>query len=158
MSAVTPYSESAQASGSTSAVSTPDDDVCKKKKMAKRRKPAPSAWPMTVPQGQFLYQPETLGNEFSVLSDFLETLDEGSFFTNPSVTINPASSSLLSPGTYSATQPVPQQPSFSVSSATTDDPIAPTSSTTQDPSRNETQEKSDAPLPETVLPSATKAE
>lgn len=27
----------------------------------------PSAWPMTVPQGQFLYQPETLGNEFSVL-------------------------------------------------------------------------------------------
>lgn len=27
-----------------------------------------SAWPMGVPQGQFLYQPETLGNEFSVLT------------------------------------------------------------------------------------------
>ncbi|KAJ7492043.1 hypothetical protein FB451DRAFT_514997 [Mycena latifolia] len=29
----------------------------------------------------YFYQPETLGNEFSVLTDFLETLDDGSFFT-----------------------------------------------------------------------------
>jgi len=31
----------------------------------------------------YFYQPETLGNEFSVLTDFLETLDDGSFFTGP---------------------------------------------------------------------------
>ncbi|KAG1848421.1 uncharacterized protein F5891DRAFT_1196779 [Suillus fuscotomentosus] len=43
--------------------------------------PATTAWPMSVPSGAFLYQPETLGNEFLVLTDFLETLDEGSFFT-----------------------------------------------------------------------------
>ncbi|KAG6861305.1 hypothetical protein C0995_001624 [Termitomyces sp. Mi166 len=226
MSPVTSYSDSAQASGSTSAVSTPDDDAGKKKKTTKRRKvnhaclycrrshmtcdegrlmahsikreighlchderrskasdkqpannvdvartfapvtvyqpppltqqPAPSAWPLTGPQGQFLYQPETLGNEFSVLSDFLETLDESSFFTSPSTTINPASS--LSPGAYSATQPISQQPNFSVSSTSTNDATAPATSTTQSSSQNAIQEKSDAPLPETVLPSATKAE
>ncbi|KAG5723975.1 Regulator of drug sensitivity 2 [Termitomyces sp. T112] len=119
------------------------------------QQPAPSPWSM---QGQFLYQPETLGNEFSVLSDFLETLDEGSFFTNPSTTINPVSSSLLSPGAYSATQSLPQQPNFSVSSTPNSDATAPVTSTPQDSSQNTTQEKSDAPLPETVLPSATKAE
>ncbi|KAK2466582.1 hypothetical protein APHAL10511_001444 [Amanita phalloides] len=44
-----------------------------------------TAWSMNVPSqnASFLYQPETLGNEFSVLSDFLETLDEGTFFTPP---------------------------------------------------------------------------
>ncbi|KAF7347309.1 hypothetical protein MVEN_01486300 [Mycena venus] len=31
----------------------------------------------------YFYQPETLGNEFSVLTDFLETLDDGSFFSGP---------------------------------------------------------------------------
>lgn len=45
---------------------------------------------MSVPQGAFLYQPETLGNEFSVLTDFLETLDEGSFFTSPPTTVAPS--------------------------------------------------------------------
>jgi hypothetical protein len=30
--------------------------------------PATTAWPMSVPSGAFLYQPETLGNEFSVLT------------------------------------------------------------------------------------------
>ncbi|KAJ7762351.1 hypothetical protein DFH07DRAFT_814050 [Mycena maculata] len=39
---------------------------------------------------QFYQQPETLGNEFSVLTDFLETLDDGSFFTGP-----PQTSSLM---------------------------------------------------------------
>ena len=53
---------------------------------------APSAWPtmgVGVPQGGFLYQPETLGNEFSMLSDVLETLDDGSFFTPPP-TVSPS--------------------------------------------------------------------
>lgn len=45
---------------------------------------------MSVPQNSFLYQPETLGNEFSVLTDFLETLDDGSFFTPPPPTVTPA--------------------------------------------------------------------
>ncbi|KAJ6604992.1 hypothetical protein B0H10DRAFT_2314036 [Mycena sp. CBHHK59/15] len=31
----------------------------------------------------YFYQPETLGNEFSMLTDFLETLDDGSFFSGP---------------------------------------------------------------------------
>ncbi|KAJ6541756.1 hypothetical protein B0H19DRAFT_959050 [Mycena capillaripes] len=31
----------------------------------------------------FYQQPETFGNEFSVLTDFLETLDDGSFFSGP---------------------------------------------------------------------------
>lgn len=70
--------------------------------------------------------------------------------------MNPASSSLLSPGAYSATQQLPQQPNFS--STAINDPTAPLSSATQDSSPNDTKEKSDAPSPETVLPSATKAE
>lgn len=43
-----------------------------------------TAWPMNVPQNPFVYQQETtLGNEFSVLSHFLETLDQNTFFTEP---------------------------------------------------------------------------
>lgn len=71
---------------------------------------ATTAWPMTVPQSQFLYQPETLGNEFSVLSDFLETLDEGSFFSTPANTI---SSALLAQPTYAASSSTLTQPTFS---------------------------------------------
>ncbi|CAL1710089.1 unnamed protein product [Somion occarium] len=46
-----------------------------------------TGWPSMnlTPQNAFLYQPETLGNEFSVLSDFLESLDEGSFFSQAAV-------------------------------------------------------------------------
>ncbi|KAG1759129.1 hypothetical protein EDD22DRAFT_995731 [Suillus occidentalis] len=46
--------------------------------------PATAAWPMSVPSSAYLHHPETLGNEFPVLtyfSDFLETLDEMSFST-----------------------------------------------------------------------------
>ncbi|OJA15194.1 hypothetical protein AZE42_11139 [Rhizopogon vesiculosus] len=64
--------------------------------------PATTAWPMSVPSGTFLYQPETLGNEFSVLTDFLETLDDGSFFTTspavtPSLMSTPAFTSQAAP-------------------------------------------------------------
>ncbi|KAJ7045083.1 hypothetical protein C8F04DRAFT_1067648 [Mycena alexandri] len=41
----------------------------------------------------YFYQPETFGNEFSVLTDFLETLDDGSFFTGPPQTPLMASAS-----------------------------------------------------------------
>ncbi|KAF5386788.1 hypothetical protein D9615_002158 [Tricholomella constricta] len=72
--------------------------------------PQTSAWPIGVPQGQFLYQSETLGNEFSVLSDFLETLDEGSFFTSPPPTTTTLSPPLLSTGTtYTTTSTLGQQ-------------------------------------------------
>ncbi|KAF9232852.1 hypothetical protein BU15DRAFT_90560 [Melanogaster broomeanus] len=57
-----------------------------------------SPWSMNVSQNAFLYQPETLGNEFSVLTDFLETLDDGSFFTSPPQTVAP---SLMSAPSYS---------------------------------------------------------
>ncbi|KAJ7608807.1 hypothetical protein FB45DRAFT_380764 [Roridomyces roridus] len=57
-------------------------------------------------KGQYFYQPETLGNEFSVLTDFLETLDDGSFFSPP-----PASSLMTSPSVgfsrYGITAPPP---------------------------------------------------
>ncbi|KAA1474588.1 hypothetical protein DENSPDRAFT_841196 [Dentipellis sp. KUC8613] len=44
-----------------------------------------NAWPsMTVPQGAYnMYQLESFGKEFSVLSDFLDTLDEQAFFNPP---------------------------------------------------------------------------
>lgn len=64
--------------------------------------PTNSAWTLAVPQGSFLYQPETLGNEFSVLTDFLETLDEGSFFTPPPQTVTP---SLVSTPAFTNTSP-----------------------------------------------------
>ena len=44
-----------------------------------------------MPQAAFMYQAETsLGNEFSVLSDFLESLDERTFFNPPPTTVAPA--------------------------------------------------------------------
>lgn len=58
---------------------------------------ANQAWSMGAPPGPFLYQPENFGNEFSVLTDFLETLDERSFFTPPPSTVTP---SLMSSGPY----------------------------------------------------------
>ncbi|PFH48415.1 hypothetical protein AMATHDRAFT_149939 [Amanita thiersii Skay4041] len=66
--------------------------------------PSPNpTWPITVQPQQntnsFLYQPETLGNEFSVLTDFLETLDESSFFTPPA-TVAP---SLVSSASFGST-------------------------------------------------------
>jgi hypothetical protein len=63
------------------------------------------AWPsVPTPQAAFLYQPETsLGNEFSVLSDFLESLDERSFFNPPPTTVTPALMS--STQSFSASDP-----------------------------------------------------
>ncbi|KAG1736708.1 hypothetical protein EDD22DRAFT_1008332 [Suillus occidentalis] len=63
--------------------------------------PATTAWPMSNPPSAYFYQPETLGNEFSVFTDFLETLDEGSFFTtSPAV-----SPSLMPTLTFSQATP-----------------------------------------------------
>lgn len=62
-----------------------------------------STWPLTTTSAApppFLYQPETFGNEFSVLTDFLETLDDGSFFTPPATVVP---SSLMSSASFGPT-------------------------------------------------------
>ncbi|PPQ65079.1 hypothetical protein CVT24_003033 [Panaeolus cyanescens] len=56
--------------------------------------PANGGWPIQT----YMYPPETFGNEFSVLTDFLETLGEDSFFTPPA-TVSPA---LVSSATFNA--------------------------------------------------------
>lgn len=80
-----------------------------------------STWPLTAAaaQPQFLYQPETFGNEFSVLSDFLETLDDGSFFTPPTTVVP---SSLMSPATFAAPTIPASATNTATSSAATLDP------------------------------------
>ncbi|KAJ7292690.1 hypothetical protein C8J57DRAFT_1160964 [Mycena rebaudengoi] len=65
----------------------------------------------------YFYQPETLGNEFSVLTDFLETLDDGSFFS-----VSPQTSSLM----VSAPLTFPRFPAPSVLPAPQPPPAAPT--------------------------------
>lgn len=136
--------------------------------------PTTSTWPMPTPasQNQFLYQPETLGNEFSVLrsihisystyctlsnvthlwsffffySDFLETLDEGSFFTSP----------LISQQPYTTTNPTTlMQPSQSTSTSST--LHAPTSTSTLQPSSSPSTSPAQQPTP-LILPAATKTE
>ncbi|KII91932.1 hypothetical protein PLICRDRAFT_123353 [Plicaturopsis crispa FD-325 SS-3] len=99
-----------------------------------------SAWPMGVPQGAYLYQPETLGNEFSVLTDFLETLDERSFFTpppsHPQTSLAP---SLISAGSFANRRPNPpilMPPSTNANSSVapeTNPPPPPVSATEEAP-------------------------
>ncbi|KAI5984088.1 hypothetical protein EDD15DRAFT_2177792 [Pisolithus albus] len=107
---------------------------------------ANTPWPIGVPQSTFLYQPETLGNEFSVLTDFLETLDDGSFFTPPPQTVTP---SLVSASSFANASPETMSNAYvnaapaPVDNAT--DPAPP-----PDPPKEE-------PVPP-LLPSATKAE
>ncbi|KAG2340447.1 hypothetical protein BDR05DRAFT_966705 [Suillus weaverae] len=102
--------------------------------------PATTAWPMSVPSGAFMYQPETLGNEFSVLTDFLETLDEGSFFTtSPAVT-----PSLMPTPAFSQATPYISN-SASAAEAASNPPTHPPEAPAEEPA---------PPL----LPSATKTE
>ncbi|KAJ3820780.1 hypothetical protein EV361DRAFT_555180 [Lentinula raphanica] len=125
-------------------------------------------WPM-VSQTPLGYHSETLGNEFSVLTDFLETLDDSSFFNAP------VSSSLLSSGTNSITPntyTIPMNGSSTNSSAAngatearpvstnTNAPEVSPSTNSEDPSNSEAEKPPDAqaPDPATILPAATKAE
>ncbi|KAF8840143.1 hypothetical protein BDN67DRAFT_1053139 [Paxillus ammoniavirescens] len=106
---------------------------------------ANSPWSMSVSPNAFLYQPETLGNEFSVLTDFLETLDDGSFFTSPPQTVTP---SLMSAPSYS--NPPPDTSSYVTHSAPDTEP---TRGATAEPPATPVEE----PAPP-LLPSATKTE
>ncbi|KAG1850853.1 hypothetical protein DFJ58DRAFT_729144 [Suillus subalutaceus] len=102
--------------------------------------PATAAWPMSAPSSAYLYQPETLGYEFSVLTGFLETLDEGSFFTtSPAVT-----PSLMPTPTFS-------QPTSWISNA------ASAAEATSNPPAHPPEAPAEEPAP-LLLPSATKAE
>ncbi|KAF8877452.1 hypothetical protein CPB84DRAFT_1752156 [Gymnopilus junonius] len=74
---------------------------------------ATAAWPMSVPT--YMYSPETFGNEFSGLTDFLETLDDGSFFSPPA-TIAP---SLVSSASFSTTINGPSSTSSGGATTTT---------------------------------------
>ncbi len=131
--------------------------------------PATSLWPLTGP----LYQSETLGNEFSVLtyvsslsyfvatsskrvafSDFLETLDERSFFAPP-----PMMSSRIAPNTFSP--PIAATlsneyilPQIPVSSAS----LAVGSSASLHSAQSTDIKGNDQEPSEPILPAATKAE
>ncbi|TFL07689.1 hypothetical protein BDV98DRAFT_558309 [Pterulicium gracile] len=118
---------------------------------------APPAWPST-----FVYQPETLGNEFSVLTEFLETLDEGSFFTPPpqatqvgNLVGNPVNSYTSHASTLGLSDPQ------AVSMASTSSNQQPESQPQQQPAPPPEQTPIQAPDPEPevpILPAATKTE
>ncbi|KAI0073538.1 hypothetical protein K474DRAFT_1666449 [Panus rudis PR-1116 ss-1] len=127
-----------------------------------------------TPQNAFLYQPETLGNEFSVLSDFLESLDEGSFFsqTVPSLMAtspysNPVglsvdSSSANPPYLTEPALPPPQHPNQpppldSTASASTLPPTTNPAAPPNNPNTNGATASEQEPPP-VVLPAATKTE
>jgi hypothetical protein len=107
---------------------------------------------MGMPQGAFLQPPETtLGGDFSLLSNFLESLDERSFFNPPPTTVAPA---LMSgPSQPFTTPPQPAEPS-------------PASNMEQYTNPDVTVAEISPPVPEhvkeetvpVVLPSATKTE
>ncbi|KIK32061.1 hypothetical protein CY34DRAFT_19326 [Suillus luteus UH-Slu-Lm8-n1] len=92
--------------------------------------PAATAWPMSVPSSAYLYEPETLGNEFSVLTDFLETPDEVSFFAT-SLAVTP---SLMPTPTFS--QPTPYiSNSASAAEATSNPPAHPPEAPAEEPAQ-----------------------
>jgi hypothetical protein len=132
---------------------------------------------MSVPQSTFLYQPEALGKEFSVItyvrlhfqsylapltisiqSDFLETLDDGSFFAQQAGSIP---SSMMPPSTFCDPPPSAVVDGFApptMAGATESAPPLPLpppslSLPQDDPPQKSTEE----PVP-VILPAATKKE
>ncbi|KAJ8072909.1 Transcription factor [Marasmius tenuissimus] len=135
-------------------------------------------WPMGVNTSQsssFLYRPDTLGNEFSVLTDFLETLDDASFFAAPS-TVAPSlmsasnangfGGSLSSFGNFNPTPTSITQPSCSSTSPAQQQPLSqPLPALQQQQSTPETPtssasntQLSDPPAPPLPSDSLTKTE
>ncbi|CCL99377.1 uncharacterized protein FIBRA_01395 [Fibroporia radiculosa] len=139
-------------SASSGSIPNPPVDVARALPGAAQFAPAPMApgmnpqWPgmgMSMAQGAFLYQPEAL-NEFSVLSDFLESLDDGSFFSQPGA-VGP---SLMSPTPYNNSVPLGVDNSYL--------PPPPTSHPSEPlPLAPERPPEEPAPV---VLPAATKTE
>ncbi|KAI0772975.1 hypothetical protein BD413DRAFT_543696 [Trametes elegans] len=115
--------------------------------------PMNATWPgmgMSMAQGGFMYPPETLSNEFSVLSDFLESLDDGSFFSQPPA----VGSSLMSSPTYTNSVALGVDNPY-----ITQPPVlpAPTTSNTAPASAPEREKPSEEPAP-VVLPAPSKTE
>lgn len=133
-----------------------------------------SAWPMA-----YMYQPGTFGNEFAVLtcvriisflkdlakstsnSDFLETLDDGTFFSPPT-TVAPSlvSSSPFGPTNATASPPpstTPGMPSGQLQAALLPTPSSHTVATPTIATTNPMASTESASA-EAILPSATKTE
>lgn len=115
----------------------------------------PNPWPVAYmyPQGSF-------GNEFSVLTDFLETLDEGTFFSPTTVAPSLVSSSF---GTSSVTPTTPvSNPTISSGqlqpALLPSNPPALTDPTVNDPPGSLSMILSENSPAETILPSASKTE
>lgn len=115
------------------------------------RAPAVAWQSMGMPQAAFLHPPETtLGSDFSLLSNFLESLDERSFFNPPPTTVAPA---LMSGPSQPFTTPQSAEPSPSSNVEQYTNPdvtVAEVSPPVAAPIKEET-------LP-VVFPSATKTE
>ncbi|KIM36253.1 hypothetical protein M413DRAFT_449306 [Hebeloma cylindrosporum] len=107
-----------------------------------------SSWPMSVPS--YMYQPESFGNEFSVLTDFLETLDDGSFFSPPSA----VSPTLVPSASYTTTATPNPGPSTTLTSPQLQTTIYPQNAATA----VSQSEPTESPSSETILPAATKTE
>ncbi|TFK86219.1 hypothetical protein K466DRAFT_587404 [Polyporus arcularius HHB13444] len=121
--------------------------------------PMTSTWPgmgLGMAQGAWMYPPETLSNEFSVLSDFLESLDDGTFFSQPPA-VPP---SLMSSPTYTnpvslgVDNPYITQPQGIAGAAPTNTGPQVQPPTSPDRERDRPAEE---PAP-VVLPAATKTE
>ncbi|CAA7263397.1 unnamed protein product [Cyclocybe aegerita] len=116
-----------------------------------------SAWPMTIPP--YIYQVENFGNEFSVLTDFLETLDDGSFFTPPT-TIAP---SLVSSASFhtanQASNTNSALPAAQIQPTTMPNQSTVTVTATNDTAdANGAANSSEGASTEAILPAATKTE
>ena len=119
---------------------------------ASARTPALTWQSVGMHQAAFLYPPETtLGSEFSVLSDFLESLDERSFFNPPPATVTPALMSAPPQPFPTPPQPAELSPSSNMERYTGPEvTITDVSPSAVAPIKEET-----VPV---VLPSATKTE
>ena len=119
---------------------------------ASARVPA-SAWQSAgMPQAALFYPPETtLGSEFSVLSDFLESLDERSFFNPPPTTVAPALMSAPPQPFTTSPQPAETSPTSNMERYANPD----TTMTEVSPSAAAPVKEETVPV---VLPSATKTE
>lgn len=116
------------------------------------RAPALAWQSVGMSQTALFYPPETtLGSEFSVLSDFLESLDERSFFNPPPTTVTPALMSAQTQPFPTPPQPTEMSPTSNMERYTNPDvTVVDAPPPTVAPVKEET-----VPV---VLPSATKTE
>ncbi|KAI0315791.1 hypothetical protein OF83DRAFT_1130440 [Amylostereum chailletii] len=118
----------------------------------------PSSWPSSAPEGALMYPPETLGKEFSSLTDFLETLDEHAFFNPTGIISQPLGSSAYDPGLVpprATSQPQPPPSSQQAQPQPQSKPPEPDRA--QSPTTTRDPQPPDQPTPG-VLPTASMTE